>query len=266
MFRRLGANYSLWPEQAQPRRGMSLPPALVGFAVGIICATAVVFLASHYVPPMAMEPEPIQNAEAERPISIYRGSSTLVAGTHPPTSKQPTLAYRRPRIVAKVTLPIIGRVVPVPKETDGRGSDTTIKMPPVLLGDNSGLPTAKAVAALELVGNDGKAAREEKPSLPEQPPTTLAAREPAPEAAVAPQESSLAVQPTRKTRPKLRAGSRPQAERQANRSRPRLSHPSPRRAREEQQRYSFQPSYAARYRAGPIYGANGAPIAGSFPN
>jgi hypothetical protein len=266
MFKRSSTNYSLWPEQARARRGMRVSLAAGGFAVGIICATAVVFVASQYVRPMAMEPEPIQDAEAVRPIPVYSGSSTLAAGTHRPASDWPSPTYRRPRTVAKVTLPIIGHVVPVPNETDGRGSDATIKLPPILLTDNSGVPAATGIAKPKLIGNDIKAAREEKPGLPEQPPTQFAAREPAPEAAAAPQEPAPAVRPTRKARPKPQARSRSRVERQAKHSRPLPSHPSPRRAREERQRDSFRPSYAARYRAGPVYGANGAPIAGSFPD
>jgi hypothetical protein len=266
MFKRSSANYSLWPEQARPRRGMRLSLAAGGVAVGIICATAVVFVASQYVRPMAMEPEPIQDSEAVRPIPVYSGSSTLAAGTQRPAPEGPSPSYRRPRTGAKVTLPIIGRVVPVPNETDGRGDDATFKMPPVLLTDNSGIPAATAVANPKLIGNDIKAAGEEKPSLPEQPPTQLAAREPAPEATAAPQEPALAVRPKRKARPKPRARSRSRAERQAKRSRPRRSRPSRSWAHEERQRDSFRQSYAARYRAGPVYGANGAPIAGSFPN
>jgi hypothetical protein len=265
MLKRSITNHSLWPEQARPRRGMPLSFAAGGFAVGIICAIAVVNVAFQYVPPMAMEPETFENAEAVWPIPVYPGSSTLVADTPPPTSEEPSPTYRRPRTVAKVALPTIGRAVPVASETDGRGDESTVKMPPVRLTDDSGIPAATAVANPKLIRNGIEVGREEKRSLPEQPPTQLATREPTPEAAAASQEPTPAVQPTRKTRPKPRARSRSRAE-QAKRSRPRQSRPSRSWAREKRQHQRLRPSYAARYRAGPVYGANGAPIAGSFSN
>jgi hypothetical protein len=249
MLKRSNANQCLWPEQARPWRGLSL--AAGGFAVGIICAIAVMNSASQYVGPMAMEPEPIQNAEAVRPTPVYSGSSTLAADTPTPASEEPSRTYRRRGTGAKVALPIIGRAVPVASETDGRGDDATVTMPPVRLTDDSGIPPATALPNSKLIGDDIEAAREEKPSLPEQPPTQLATREPAPEAAAAPQEPAPAVQPTQNTRPEPRARSRSQAKQQAERGRPQRDEP--------------RSSYAARYRAGPVYGANGAPIAGTFP-
>jgi len=265
MLKRSITNHSLWPEQARPRRGIPLSFAAGGFAVGIICAIAVVNVAFQYVRPMAMESESFENTEAVWPIPVYPGSSTLVADTPYSTSEEPSPTYKRPPTVAKVALPTIGRAVPVASETDGRGDESAVKMPPVQLTDDSGIPAAMPVANPKLIRNGIKAAREEKPSLPEQPPTQLATREPASEAAAAPQEPTPAVQPTRKTRPKPRARSRSRAE-QAKRSRPRQSRPSRSLAREKRQRQRFRPSYAARYRAGPVYGANGAPIAGSFSN
>jgi nicotinate-nucleotide--dimethylbenzimidazole phosphoribosyltransferase len=249
MLKRSNANHCLWPKQARPWRGMSL--AAGGFAVGIITAIAVMNSASQYVAPMAMEPEPIQNAEAVRPIPVYSGSSTLAADTPPPASEEPSRTYRRRGTGAKVALPIIGRAVPLASETDGRGDDATVNLAPVQLTDDSGVPATTALPNSKLIGDDSEAAREEKPSLPEQSPAQLATREPAPEAAAEPQEPAPAVQPTRNTRPKPRARSRLRAKQQAERSRP--------------QRDELRPTYAARYRAGPVYGANGAPIAGTFP-
>ena len=52
MLKRSSANHSLWPEQARPRRGKPLSFAAGGFAVGIICAFAVVNVAFQYVPPI----------------------------------------------------------------------------------------------------------------------------------------------------------------------------------------------------------------------
>jgi hypothetical protein len=261
MLKRSNANQCLWPEQARPWRGLSL--AAGGFAVGIICAIAVMNSASQYVGPMAMEPEPIQNAEAVRPTPVYSGSSTLAADTPTPASEEPSRTYRRRGTGAKVALPIIGRAVPVASETDGRGDDATVTMPPVRLTDDSGIPPATALPNSKLIGDDIEAAREEKPSLPEQPPAQLATREPAPEAAAAPQEPAPAIQPTRSTRPEPRARSRSRAK-QEPRARSR-SQAKQQAERGRPQRDELRTSYAARYRAGPVYGANGAPIAGTFP-
>ena len=263
MFKRSSANYSLWPEQARPRRGMSLSLAAGGFAVGIICAIAVVNVASQYIRPMAMEPEPIQDAVAAQPIPVYSGSSTLLAGKPPAAeAEEQSSTHSRPRTVAKVALPTIGRAVPVASETDGRGGDNpTIRTPPVRLTGDSGNPAATAGANPQLIPSDGKAAREDKPGSPEQPPTQVAAREPAPEASAAPQQPAAPAVQSRQARPEPRT--RPRARAERSRSRP--THPSGNWAREERQRSYAQPNHVARFREAPVYGSNGAPINSYLP-
>ena len=258
MFKRSSANYSLWPEQARPRRGMRLSLAAGGFAVGIVCAIAAVNVASQFVRPMAMEVEPVQDVEAIRPIPVYSGASKLVADKPAASADEQPTPHSRPRAVAKVALPTIGRAVPVMSETDGSG-DNSVRMPPVRLTDTAG------VQAATVASNPKLAAPAETPGSPADE-TTLASREPAPEAAVQPTTPEPAAVRQHATRPQIRQRSRTRAERRAVRRRSSPSYSryarEPRRSRQR----SHQPSYAARYRAGPVYGANGARISGSFSN
>jgi len=258
MFKRSSANYSLWPEQARPRRGMPLSLAAGGFAVGIVCAIAAVNVASQFIRPVAMEVEPVASTEAVRPIPVYSASSALVAGKGS-ASQGKSPAHNRGRTVAKVALPTIGRAVPVESETDGRGG-SAVKMPPVRLTDDSGVPTATAIGNPKLIRTDTKALPEEKPSSPDQ--TKVAAREPAPEASAEPAKPEPAAAPRYETRPAARARTR--AERRAERNRQRASR-ARRSYADEPRHNSWRPSYAARYRAGPVYGSNGAPINSYLP-
>jgi hypothetical protein len=257
MFKRSSANYSLWPEQARPRRGMPLSLAAGGFAVGVVCAIAAVNVASQFIRPVAMEVEPVASTEAMRAIPVYSASSALVAGKGS-ASEGESPAHKR--TVAKVALPTIGRAVPVESETDGRGGDSAVKMPPVRLTDNTGVPTATAVGNPKLIRTDTTALPEEKPSSPDQ--TKVASREPAPQASVEPPKPKAA--PRYETRPAARARTR--AQWKAERNRQRASRSRRNYANDEPRHNGWRPTYAARYRAGPVYGSNGAPVSGYFPN
>lgn len=232
MFKRSSANYSLWPEQARPRRGMPLSLAAGGFAVGIICAIAVVNGASQFIRPVAMEAEPVETANTVQPIPVYSASSALVAGKAA-ASDDESAARSRARPVAKTALPMIGRAVPVISETDGRGGDPAVKMPPVRLTDDSGVPTATANATPKLIRNG---AIEAPATSPDE--TKVAAHEPAAQAAEQqPEEAKPAPVKKRKA---------------YRRSKPRRTY--------EARAPKHRPTYAAPYRAGPVYGYNGAPI------
>jgi hypothetical protein len=238
---------------------MPLSLAAGGFAVGIVCAIAAVNVASQFIRPVAMEVEPVASTEAVRPIPVYSASSALVAGKGS-VSEGESPAHNRGRTVAKVALPTIGRAVPVESETDGRGGDSAVKMPPVRLTDNTGVPTATAVGNPKLIRTDTKALPEEKPSSPDQ--TKVASREPAPEASAEPAKPAAA--PRQETRPAARARTR--AERRAERNRQPPSRSRRSYANDEPSHNGWRPTYAARYRAGPVYGSNGAPVSGYFPN
>ena len=232
MFKRSSANYSLWPEQARPRRGLPLSLAAGGFAAGIICAIAVVNGTSQFIRPVAMEVEPVETTDAVRPIPVYSASSALLADKAEASAEEPATRSIK-RSVAKVTLPTIGRAVPVTSETDGRGGDTAVKIPPVRLTNNSGHPSATANPKLIRNGN------EEAPATSGDE-TKVATHEPAPQAAAEPEpeQAKPAVVKKRRT---------------YRRSRSRRTYQSRRYKRK-------RPRYAAPYRAGPVYGYNGAPI------
>lgn len=266
MFKRSNANYSLWPEQARPRRGMPFALAAGGFAVGIVCAIAVVNVASQYIRPMAMEPEPVQNAEAVAPIPVYSGSSSLVAGK--PASEDQSAAHNRPRTVAKVALPTIGRAVPVASETDGRGDNSAVKMPPVRLTDNAGAPAAVADTNAKLIrsGDVKTAAPAEQPNAPQE--TKLAVHEPAPDASADPTQPEPAATPQHEARPEPQVRVKSHSQRRVERNRQQPSRWDQRHTREERQYYSNnygRSDSVARFREAPIYGSHGAPINSYLP-
>lgn len=215
---------------------MPLSLAAGGFAVGIICAIAVVNGASQFIRPVAMEVEPVEAAAPVRPIPVYSASSALVAGKGT-ASDDESAARSRARPVAKVALPTIGRAVPVMSETDGRGGDTAVKTPAVSLTGDSGVPAATANANPKLIRNGTT----EAPATSGDE-TKVAAREPAPQAAAEPQPEAKPA-PVKKRSTSRRSRSRQTEARKHKRQRPR---------------------YAAPYRAGPVYGYNGAPIRGYY--
>lgn len=104
MFKRYRANYSLWPEQARPRRGRSLGFAIGSFALGAICAAAygVVF---GFSAPVAAGQQSAARSVVER--------GPVYASVAPPVTPAPAqieTEYRsRARApAAKARLPIIG--------------------------------------------------------------------------------------------------------------------------------------------------------------
>ena len=56
MYKRFKPNYSLWPEQARPRRGWPLKFAVGSFMLGIACATAAGFFFSSSGPASGQGP------------------------------------------------------------------------------------------------------------------------------------------------------------------------------------------------------------------
>lgn len=77
MPKRSSSNYSLWPEQARPRRGISMTLAAGGFAVGIVCA-----IAAHNVLSDIMRPTAVQ--EASRFTAGDDHTPVYATPTHPP--------------------------------------------------------------------------------------------------------------------------------------------------------------------------------------
>jgi hypothetical protein len=105
MFKRYRANYSLWPEYARPRRGNSLKFAAASFVFGVVCAAAAYGAAFNFGAPTT---SPRQ--EAARPVHHVPVYASAVEQAGPPAPAQVEGDNRgnRSRMVAKVTLPMIG--------------------------------------------------------------------------------------------------------------------------------------------------------------
>ncbi|MGA8156667.1 MAG: hypothetical protein WB822_10770 [Rhodoplanes sp.] len=163
MFKRYRANYSLWPEQARPRRGRPLRVAIGSFALGVVCAAAygVVF---GFSGPVAAGQESATRSVIEH--------GPVYASVAPPVTPAPArieTEYRsRPRApAAKTRLPIIGSQPVLITGDDGSGGDKLAgEAPAADVAASSGNPsTAK--------GDESAFAREVPlpEARPEQAPT-----------------------------------------------------------------------------------------------
>lgn len=123
MFKRSGANYSLWPEQ-RPRRGRPLKFAVGSFVLGAVCATAYGALFNFTGPATGQS---LNAQHVAEPVPIVIAREAPEDGAMPvPLPRPAEIASRpsRPRATAKVTLPLIGAPSPQPPApTDGRGDD-----------------------------------------------------------------------------------------------------------------------------------------------
>lgn len=127
MYKRFKPNYSLWPEQARPRRGWPLKFAVGSFMLGVACATAAGFFFSSSGP--ASGQGPAKQAIVERG-PIY-ASAAIPAATPAPAQLETENRGSRTRAAAKTKLPIIGSQTAQPiGGTDGRGSDVLAGGPP----------------------------------------------------------------------------------------------------------------------------------------
>ena len=130
-MRKRGSNYSLWPEQARPRRAIPLTFGVGGFAIGIVCAVAAHNVVTDFLRPVSIrEPVSIQELARESAVAqtpINTGATAAVTAAEPVETVSST---RSSRAVAKVTLPTVGSraITPSPDtdergDTDGRGGD-----------------------------------------------------------------------------------------------------------------------------------------------
>ena len=127
MYKRFKPNYSLWPEQARPRRGWPLKFAVGSFMLGVACATASGFFFTSSSP--ASGQGPAKQAIVERG-PIY-ASAVTPAATPAPAQIETENRGSRTRAAAKTKLPIIGSQTAQPiGGTDGRGSDVLAGGPP----------------------------------------------------------------------------------------------------------------------------------------
>jgi hypothetical protein len=69
VHKRYGSNYSLWPEQARPRRAIPLTTAVGGFAIGIVCAVAAYNVVTDFLRPVSMQQVVRESAVAHVPIN-----------------------------------------------------------------------------------------------------------------------------------------------------------------------------------------------------
>jgi hypothetical protein len=255
MLRRNHSNYSLWPEQARPRKGLPLALAVGGFAIGIVCAVAANNVISDFLRPATTAQAPAPKKPAEH-TPVYATSAIPPAAA--PSAAAPSAAVasadaqgdsaskssRRPRTTtAKVTLPSIGTSSSGSgTATDGRG------------GDAAAPGTSSANLSLgpqpRLLRDDAK---------PKGQPAAAASEDPKPSAqapvlASAPEEVKPALEPDQQAQP-----AEPRAERAAK--------PRKRIVRKKRSRPNSQ--YANPYRSrpygGPTYGYYGQPVYGGFP-
>ena len=155
------SNYSLWPEQARPRRPFPLTFGVSGFAIGIVCAVAAQTVVTDFLRPVSIQN--LDRGSAVAPVPINTGA------TAPVTAAEPVETVSRPRssrAVAKVTLPTIGTRTIMPSsdidergDTDGRGGDVLKRDTPAAA--LTAPPAGQAVTPVE----DSKPA--DKPSTEE---------------------------------------------------------------------------------------------------
>jgi hypothetical protein len=151
---RYRSNYSLWPEQARPRRAIPMTLAIGGFSIGIVCAVAAHNVVTDFLRPTAPPTE--EGALAHVPIY-----ATAAA----PAAASDTVTRSRSRSVAKVTLPSIGTRGPLPSAaTDGRGGNGNGRAGETLGGEPNAAASAQAVADVPISTPASESVAEIKPA------------------------------------------------------------------------------------------------------
>ena len=141
MSKRYRSNYSLWPEQARPRRTIPMTLAIGGFAIGIVCAVAAHNVVTDFLRPTAPQEVAQDSAIAHVPIYATAAAPAAASDTEAATRS-------RSRSVAKVTLPSIGTRGPLPSAaTDGRGGNGNDRAGEALSGEPNAAASAQAVAS-----------------------------------------------------------------------------------------------------------------------
>lgn len=223
MLKRSSANYSLWPEQARPRRGLSLTLAAGGFAIGIVCAIAANNVLSDFMRPAAAVSEPaaknapVQKSASVGNIPVYTAAPASAVSKGALAAGDPAARSQGRQTASKVTLPVIGTQAAAPaSETDGRSVDT---------GTSVKILAEKSVPQPNLIREAAKPASD--------PPGPLASL---------PEETKPAVGPEQVAKPAAEAA-KPRKKVVVHKKRERS--------------YDYRPSYAGGYRDSPAYGAWG---------
>lgn len=151
---RYRSNYSLWPEQARPRRAIPMTLAIGGFSIGIVCAVAAHNVVTDFLRPTAPADVAEEGALAHVPIYATAAAPAAEAVTR-----------SRSRSVAKVTLPSIGTRGPLPSATtDGRGGGGNGHIGEAPGGEPNAAATAQAVANAPIPTPAPEAIAEIKPA------------------------------------------------------------------------------------------------------
>lgn len=121
MYRRMPSNYSLWPQQARPRRSKPLTLAGGVFAVGVGCAiTAYFVIAAFSVLYDFVGPATVQEPASQLVVENVLTVTPAVAEPVEPVNRRSRTRAR----AAKITLPVIGSQAALPSAgTDGRGGE-----------------------------------------------------------------------------------------------------------------------------------------------
>ncbi len=151
MSKRYRSNYSLWPEQARPRRTIPVTLAVGGFAVGIVCAVAAHNVVTDFLRPTTVTEEaPYDSAStsASTHVPVY---ATAAAPAAAPEAVEPASRTRLRSPAAKMTLPSIGTRAAAPSAvtdgaaTDGLGGDTLAGETPFALAAAPPAAPSKAI-------------------------------------------------------------------------------------------------------------------------
>ena len=139
MRKRNSSNYSLWPEQAGPRRAIPFELAACGFAIEIVSAAAVYNVVTYFLRPISIQQVARESAVEHVPINTTATTPVTAAD-----SMEPGSPNRSRRSAAKVALPTIGTrgITPSP-DSDGRG-ETDDRAGDVLKGDTPRLPLSQS--------------------------------------------------------------------------------------------------------------------------
>lgn len=255
MRKRSASNYSLWPEQARPRRGKGLTLAAGGFAIGIACAIAANNVISDVINPPPDQDIPRQvTVEDYAPIYATPVFSPAIIPPPPAEEASTTGAAVTPTPAALASRPAASVAPTLPKSADSNkvakpARDTApvrnaARAPAEVTRPAVGAYAAGPSSATDGRGGDGAVG-----------PTTLGALNP--------------VLGTRLTDEEEGPSARDGTIRREGASAPATTRPAvkkpPKRTREQakkKKRNYRRSNYAVRHRAGPVYGSRGQSMSG----
>lgn len=246
MHKRSASNYSLWPEQARPRRGKGVTLAAGGFAIGIACA-----IAANNVISDVINPAPDQDIPRQVAVEDYKPIYATPVFAPPTIPSLPANQVSTTGAAVKLPTPTVAApsptlsASPAPLKPAGaneaaKPSRTAARAPSEATRPASGGYAAGPSAATDGRGGDGAIGH-----------TTLGALNPV-----------LGTRLTDEEEPSARDGTtRRQGASAPATTRPTVKKP-PKRTREREQvkkkkRRNRRSNYAVRYRSGPVYGSRG---------